>query len=144
MLVPVDLVVLFSCHCFTRELAGTHAIDEIYDDGREQRILDPQRYDLSVRFLPRLIRELWQRRIQVAAQNIPNYVTVEATTSEGVPVHYAVFFEVEKDSRRRKRLMLRVQSAYPIEALTKRLRTAGKVTFVKLLSAAYEGKPIRG
>ena len=53
----VTVLVLFSCHCFTRsfrwDARATHLIpaDEIYDDGKERRVLDPQRYELSRRYL---------------------------------------------------------------------------------------------
>lgn len=58
--------------------------------------------------------------------------------------YYVIFFEPEKDSKRKKRVLLRVQSAYFVDALTKRQQQAGKVTFASLVKATYEGRKIRG
>jgi hypothetical protein len=145
----VDVVVLFSCHCFTQSVFrdGRERIpsDELYRDGRELRVLDPERYRLSLIFLPRMIHELhgpFARRIRVSAEQ-ENFFTLEAADSEGTAVHYAVFFAVEKDRNRKKRLLLRVQSAYPLVELTNRQRQAGKVNFNVLLQATYAGRRIR-
>ena len=54
----VTVVVLFSCHCFTRSLArdgrARSAIPsgELFDNGRETRVLCEERYELSRRHLP--------------------------------------------------------------------------------------------
>jgi hypothetical protein len=143
----VDVVVLFSCHCFThaeeRDPRARIPSDEFYRDAWERRVLDPERYRLSRLFLPRMIRELSTRKIRVVAAR-KNFFTMEATDSEGKAVHYAVFFTVEKDKHRKKRLLLRVQSAYPVEQLDRRHTGAGKVNFAVLLRATYEGRTIRG
>ncbi len=107
----VDVVVLFSCHCFT------HSIDadlrpqvphwEIYKDSRESRVLDEERYVLSKKYLPRLVDELEARRIRVVSGR-GNFFTLEGTTFGGEPIQYAVFFEVEKDARRKRRLLLAI------------------------------------
>lgn len=146
----IDVVVLFSCHCFTHSLSwdarSEHTIpkEEIFDDGRERRVLNDARYQLSRLYLPRLVRELPQRRIQVTGTEAQNFMTLEFLDAAQTPQRYAVFFEVERDSRRKKRVLLRVQSAYVLEVLTRRQQTAGKVSFNVLLKAAYEGRAIRG
>ena len=57
---------------------------------------------------------------------------------------YAVFFDVEKDNKRRRRLILRIQSAYLLtRGLTKRQKSAKKVGWNVLLKAAYENRAIR-
>jgi hypothetical protein len=66
-------------------------------------------------------------------------VTVEATDSEGKSVFYLAYFEVKKDKTRNKRLILRVQTAFPVEELGKRRSKAGKVNFAVLLRAAHRG-----
>jgi len=142
----IDVVVLFSCHCFTRsisnsEIFGAYKDQNIYDDGREIRALDSERYHLSKMYLPRLMRELSSRKIQVIAG--ANFVTFEDLGNIVPTERYAVFFEVTQDQRRRKRLLLRVQSAYRIESLSQRQQMAKKVKFKTLLKAAYEGRPIR-
>ncbi|CAG0999833.1 hypothetical protein PLCT2_03005 [Planctomycetaceae bacterium] len=144
----VDVVVLFSCHCFTHGAYRDPRVPipgaERYWDGRDARVLNAERYHLSKQFLPQLIHELTDRHIMVEDASRPTFVTMEVTDSFGKVVHYAVFFEVRKDKRRQKRLLLRVQSAYPIEHLNKRQQKARKVRFVVLLRAAYTGKPIKG
>jgi hypothetical protein len=146
----VDVVVLFSCHCFTRSPAGDGQVEgesfpeDVFDNGRERRVLDTQRYELSRKLLPGLITELPTRTIRVARATPQNYVTLEAVDVSGAAVEYGVFFEVTKDARRKRRLLLHVQSAYALDTVNKRLRNAGKVSFEVLLRAAYEGRKIRG
>jgi hypothetical protein len=145
--VAVDVVVLFSCHCFTHEIAHDSRpaseipSDEMFNDSRETRVLNEERYRLSRQLLGSIIRDLEKRHIQIADPTRPNFITVEVASPAAEPTVYAVFFEVQKDALRRKRLILRVQSAY-VTSLTKRQRNSGKVTFIKLLSAAYERKRI--
>lgn len=140
----IDVVVFFSCHCFTRSDSplGTLASD-YYRDGRETRVLCPARYELSKLFLPRLVKELAKRPIRVAS-SAPNFVTLEALDALGRPGFYAVYFEVARDSRRKHRLLLRVQSAYLLDQLSRRQREAGKVNLGVLLRATYEGRAIKG
>jgi hypothetical protein len=147
----VVVVVLFSCHCFThgfeRDTRAREEIpfDEIYDDGREQRVLCRERYDASKRLLRRLIVTLAGRHIIVANQRQQNFVTIETTDNLGRPAQYAVFFEVFKDKfRRGPRLTLRVQSAYVLDRpFSKRQSMAKKVTLRTILRAALEGRSIR-
>ena len=132
---------LFSNHCFTRSLIQGEEVDDtlIVMDGSEKRVLDKERYDLSRQYLPRLILELPKRHIQVADPTRPNFVTFELSpTAPGAdPVRYAVFFEVKKDSIRRKRMLLRVQSAYILDKPGKRLLKADKMRFQVVLKRAY-------
>jgi hypothetical protein len=144
------VLVLFSCHCFTHSFAwdSRPRIDipfsEIYDDGREKRVLCPDRYQSSRRLLRDLVLSLPTRRIIVADERQPNFMTVETTTESGEPCLYAVFFEVEKDKTRKHRLLLRIQSAYTLDqGLTKRQKEAKKVTLRSILRAAMEGRKIR-
>lgn len=113
----------------------------MFTDSRETRVLNEERYGLSRQLLGSIIRDLEKRHIQIADPTRPNFTTVEILSAAAESTVYAVFFEVQKDTLRRKRLILRVQSAY-LTALTKRQRNSGKVTFFKLLSAAYERKRI--
>lgn len=146
----VDVVVLFSCHCFThsykrdgRPLAQILP-EERFDNGRESRVLSPSRYELSRRFLPQLIKDLPDRQVKFAGADPLNFVTLEEFDATGsLARRYAVFFEVSKDHRRRKRLLLHVQSAYEMTELTKRQEKAGKVRFTTLLKAAYERRKLK-
>lgn len=148
--VEIDVVILFSCHCFTvsfkRDGRGEALVpvDEVFDNGRERRVLCLKRYEHS-KILPRVIKELGARTIQVAATDRQNFVTFEVLDAlEGTKHRYAVYFEVTKDKRRKKRLILHVQSAYVPDQLTKRQEKAGKVSFTVLLRKAYLGEKIRG
>ncbi len=64
-----------------------------------------------------------------------NYFTAEVTGTK-TPGVYAVFFEVLRDKRRKRRLLLYVQSAYRLERRTNRLAKGGKVRFATLLGKA--------
>ncbi|HEX7908091.1 MAG TPA: hypothetical protein VF534_08370 [Paraburkholderia sp.] len=147
---PVTVVVMFSCHCFSRGIASDKRVRaqipnaEIFDDGREQRVLDPARYVLSKLLLRDVVMTLANRPIVVADERRPNFVTMQETNADGTTSLYAVFFEVEKDRTRRQRLILRIQSAYVLEQeLTKRQRQAKRVALKTLLRATYEGRRIR-
>lgn len=138
----IDVIVLFSNHCFTR---GLETPDELVDeglivmDGSEQRVLDRKRYQLSRQYLPKLILELPTRHVQVADPTRPNFVTFEIppiVTGEQ-PVRYAVFFEVKRDRKRKRRVLLRVQSAYILDEPSKRLLKADKMRFQVILKRAY-------
>ena len=81
-----------------------------------------------------MVQNLPTRRILIADANRPNYVTVEIPDHNGKGIRqYAVFFEVEKDKKRSKRVLLRVQSAYLLERSSQRLKEARKINFSVLL-----------
>ena len=97
------------------------------------------RYDLSRRFLPGLVKNLAKRTIRYAGGDKLNYFTAEVTGSEA-PGVYAVCFEVQRDKRRKRRLLLYVQSAYRLERLSNRLAKGGKVRFATLLRKTYNSQ----
>lgn len=144
----VSVLVIFSCHCFTKSLRWDERPalqiphDEFYVDDRERRVLCERRYNLSRQLLRDIVMSLHTRRITLADDRRANFMTVEHVEL-GRTVLYAVFFEVEKD-KLRKRLVLRVQSAYVLNSgLTKRQRDAKKIALATLLRNVYNGKPIR-
>jgi hypothetical protein len=146
----ITVLVLFSCHCFTHSLRWDkrpHSLipaHEIYDDGKEQRVLDAQRYELSQRFLRDVVMTMPSRRIVVADDRQPNFVTVESVNTDGSTSLYAIFFEARKDKSRKHRMVLRIQSAYLLDdGLTKRQTSAKRIGFTTLLRATYLGKKIR-
>lgn len=146
----VTVVVIFSSHCFTHSFkwdarpVSEIPHHEIYDYGGEKRVLNPIRYALSQTQLRPIINELSQRRIIVANDQSQNFMCWEIVDRSDIPHTYAVFFEVGRDEQRRGRLLMRVQSAYPLEdGLTKRQKQAKKVNLNVLLKAAYEGRRIR-
>ena len=145
----IDVVVLFTCHCFTRgvESDGRAKPDipaeEWYDDGRERRVLCPERYACSKGHLRGVVKTLPERRITVANEQQGNFITVELLRGDGHSSQYAVFFVAEADRIRRKRVLLRVQSAYILEGLTRRQEAAKKVGFDVLIRKAYVGERVR-
>ena len=90
-------------------------------------------------FSPDLLRTLQRGRSRYAGDDSLNYFTAEVTGLEA-PGVYAVFFEVERDKRRKRRLLLYIQSAYRLERLTHRLANAGKVRFATLVRKTYQGR----
>ena len=139
--VTLVIDVSYSCHCFSRD----PSIDEVlpaellYEHGRDRRILDAVRYEFSKR-LPGLIGDIEQRRILFAGPE--NFLTLEATSSEGVPGYYQVFFVLYRKVGAKQRLELRVQSAYWVSHLHPRAlpTTLVKVRFKLIATAAYEGR----
>lgn len=140
----VDVVVLFGWHCFTRgpEPGQTFQgvpLEDIYGLDGQRRILCPERYELS-KLLPAIVRNLPSRQIRMAERQ--NYFLVEEATADGGTVDYAIFFEVSRDGKRR-RLFLRIQTAYTGLRITARLRDAKKVRFNTLVKSVFERKPLR-
>ncbi len=111
----------------------------MFDNGRERRVLSEERYELSRRFLPYLVKGLGTRVVRFAADGASNFFTAEGLSEDADPGIYVVFFEVERDRSRKKRLLLRIQSAYRMDRLSKRLSQAGKIKFATLLRKTYLG-----
>jgi len=133
--VEIDVVVLFSNHCYSRELELGEDANEahIVTDGSIRRVMDAERYALSQAYLPALIHTLHERRIKPSREN---FVTLELAPSSagGLPRNYVVFFDVKKDRRRKRRLLLRVKSAYVLDRpFTKREKDEKPVGFHVLL-----------
>jgi hypothetical protein len=145
----IDIVILFSCHCFTHSIRHDDRKPndipdaEIYDDGSTPRVLSDERYRLSRRLIRSVINSLPERQIRIG-DGKQQFFTFE-DPNDAVPHQYVVYFEVKRDQRRKKRVLLQVQSAYrfdDIEPMTKRQQNAGKVRFAKLLRAIYLGDVI--
>lgn len=143
----VDVVVLFSCHCFTSAAdqdGRTEIPDaELYLDGHVRRVLNPERWRLSRELLPGLEGHLRGQPVRALNSATDNYAIFKVTDTKGTTVDYGVFFTVTKDKKRKKRLLLRVQSAYPLKELTPTLLKASKVNLDVLLRATYEGRKIK-
>ncbi|MEN7531788.1 MULTISPECIES: hypothetical protein [unclassified Cupriavidus] len=144
------VIVLFSCHCFSRSLgADTRSQElippeEIYRDNREIRVLDPLRYWLSRRYLRQMVLHLPKQHIVCAGGRNRNFMTWRVRSEEGLDSIYAAFFSVERDRRRKARLIMRLQSAYPLDdGLSASQRNGRKVRLHTLLKAAYEGRTIK-
>jgi len=141
----VTVVVYFSSHCFTRSVAwdGRHLnsipVEELFREEQDVRVLCERRYSLSLNHLPRLIKELPRRVIRIARESPQNFVTIERVDlGERVPPpHYVVFFELSRDTKRKRRLVLKVQSAYLKDPFDPALSKGRKVSFAKLLKATF-------
>lgn len=146
---PLTVVVVFSCHCFTREPTKIELVqnsipsEDWYDDGKERRVLDVERYQLSRQYLPGMIQTLGSRHIVIGDENRRqgNFVTIEVQTANGNTGYYSLFFEVTKQKKRR--LILRVQTAYVRTAIPKREKEAKPVKLKTLLNRTFEGKKIK-
>lgn len=145
----LSVLVLFSCHCFTHSFRwderASHLIpdSEIHDDGRERRVLDQRRYQLSKRYLRGIVTSLMTRRLYVADSARSSFVTYE-NIADDAGTTYAVFFSVKRDPERKRRVLLRIQSAYElVGTLSARMRNACKVGFATVLRAAYTGRRIK-
>ncbi|MDH0865677.1 hypothetical protein [Mitsuaria sp. GD03876] len=139
----VVVVVYFSSHCFTRSLnwdgrsPSSIPSSELFFDGQDTRVLCEQRHALSLSHLPRLIRDLPRRVIRFARDLPQNFITVEPVDGEGgaAPRHYVVFFDISRDPKRKRRLLLKVQSAYLKESLEPRLIKGRRISLSTLLKA---------
>jgi hypothetical protein len=146
---PLRVVVIFACHCFTREATLEERTlnlvpdEDWYSDDRETRVLDEERYLLSKKYLPTMVKDLVQRKIYVADENRKsgNFVTREIETGSGTSGLYSLFFEVENE--RKHKLKLRVQSAYVRGKLTRRESEAKSVRLHTIFKAAFHGKKIK-
>ncbi|MDH0864425.1 hypothetical protein [Mitsuaria sp. GD03876] len=148
----VTVVVLFSSHCFTKSLARDGRprrlipLAELFDDGREVRVLCERRYEHSRRHLPVLVRDLHRRTIQFARDNPPNFVTSTSVDGQNPSGHqYVVFFEISRDNKRKGRLLLQVQSAYAVElSEQQRFRLRRRIAFLNLLKATSLRRKVSG
>lgn len=137
-IVEVDVVVLFTNHCYSREVVDGECVNacHIVMDGKTPRLMDSWRYELSLKHLPQLVHSLDARRIKPSREN---FVTIELEPSAPgeAPMNYAMFFDVIKDRKRKKRLLLRVKSAYVLERpLSKRELEEKPIRFHVLLKRA--------
>ncbi len=134
--------VVFSCHCFSRDLQPNEVAPEewLYVDERETRLLDAQRYALSKSLLRSVLSDMDKRKILFAGPE--NFMTIEQTLADGAQGFYQVFFVLLRKNGTKNRIEMKVQSAYFVDELHRRARplSARKVRFKVLVTAAYEGR----
>ncbi len=125
----------------TAEYVCTLAI--FFKQYQEKRVLDEERYFLSVKYLPKLIYDLGKRKITVAddRHRNGNFVTIEAEDFQGKKRFYSVFFEIKKEQK--QKLILRIQSAYIRDFRTARELKAKSVKLNTLIKATLEGRKIK-
>jgi hypothetical protein len=132
--------VTFGQHCFSRGLprVGTHDKALECTDGRETRLFDFERWELSKR-LPEIIQTLDERKCRNTGQG--NFFTIEIVTESGRKRDYDVFFAASKSSRKGT-INLYVQSAYVRE---KNNQLSGKpIGFLVILHNTLHKVPIKG
>lgn len=145
----VDVVVFFECHCFThgydKDLRDVIPKEEVFMEGNVRRVLNRERWLLSRALLPDLVQQLRGAPLRVLGGALGNFASFRAFMRDGTTALYGVFLGVKKDSVRKGRLIMRIQSAYPLyeSELTNRMKKAGKVNLNVLLRATYEGRQIR-
>jgi hypothetical protein len=131
-----QIQVEFSMHCFTRDLReGAYLSALEYSDGRETRLFDEGRFELSRR-LPDIVRSVSCRKLFYGKDG--NHFTVERIPIEGEVrfLQYAVFFKI---SRKGDALNFYVQSAYiPEEGA--RLDRSSSVKFSTIAFKIKNGK----
>ena len=142
--INIDVIILFANYCFTRNIEdGEHPPAElIFDNGIERRVLDPERYELSKIHLRSIIQSLPNAAIFYADIRQPNFVTFELKESKDSAKlkRYAVYLFAEKDRVRKRRVLLRIQSAYIPTEWTRRQEQAHKISFRNLIKRAYQVK----
>jgi hypothetical protein len=128
--------VIYTQHCFTRDIPhGDYDKALTCKDGREVRLFDVSRWELSKR-LPGIVRALTERPCRHANEN--NFVTVEAITGDGDVVEYDIFFVASK-AMRPGFINLIIQSAY----IREQKQTGKRVSFLNILFSVVSGKKLR-
>lgn len=137
-----EIEVIFGLHCFTRGFrkGEPHLAELAYEDNREVRRFDSDRYELSKR-LPEIVRGIHQRRCFRTGYG--NFFTVELIGGNGEKVEYAVYFKVSRAGAK-GRLNLFVQSAYVQDAIPRaRPRPRKPIRFSVIAFNVSAGKPIK-
>jgi hypothetical protein len=105
--------VIYSLHCFTRGLEDwAPNPDLLYSDGRETRIFDFHRYELS-RQLPGVIENLMSCKCFHTERG--NFFTIKALDDQGNKIEYEIYFAASKSSKAGV-INLYIQSAYVRDA----------------------------
>lgn len=104
------LNVSFSLHCFTKRIESSENLDNelLYQDSREVRIFDFQRYQLS-KSLKQIVLELDKQKCYHTGKG--NFFIINLLDEAGQKREYEVFFTMSRASNKGQ-LNLFVQSAY--------------------------------
>ena len=126
----------FGLHCFTKKIEPSDCAGDRYDDDREQRTFDIQRYALSKK-LGDVVRTLQQRPCAFAKDE--NYVTVDVSRENGPTLRYGVFFNVKRwKEKGPNSVLVVIQSAYLLDP-NKAEPGRGRIGFNVLLGHALRG-----
>jgi hypothetical protein len=132
--VTVRVHVAFGLHTFTRGIKTDDPPEDDYEDNREKRCFDYDRYNHSHR-LPAIVREIPTCRklyFSRTRSGLINYATFDT----GGGKTYAVFFDVMRyKTRGPNTVLLTVESAYELHE-AKRDTREGRVNFNVLVGHA--------
>lgn len=131
----VRIRVIYSSHCFTRAKQPGDPADLDYTLHHT----DPRTFCVDRHFLSLQLNEVLLKSLGGKVEMCPggNYVSVTLRTMNGLPIHYAVFFDINIDVRNRPDLLIRVRSAHP---RAQRPTTRGHVRFGNLIQLTLSGK----
>lgn len=136
------LNVSFSLHCFTKRIEYLENLDDklLYQDSREVRMFDFQRYQLS-KSLKRMVLELDKQKCYHTGKG--NFFIIEMIDEAGQKREYEVFFTMSHASNRGK-LNLFVQSAYLRDEEHKANQPKKKpINFYVIAYNTLVGRPIK-
>jgi len=126
----------FGMHCFTRRIEDGSCAHDRYEDEREARTFDRDRYALST-LLPEIARTLQHRKCAFARNE--NFVTLDVRPAQGISMRYGVFFNLKRWTRHGNgAVLLVVQSAYSLDP-AKPTPARGAIGFNALLGHTLRG-----
>lgn len=132
----------YSLHCFTHGIEDGEDPDGclLYGDGRETRVFDFKRWELS-RYLPGILQALMERKCYHTGRG--NFFAVEVVDHVGNKVNYEVFFTAYKPAGKKANLRLVVQSAYVRDWVHSNRPHTKAIRFGVILFNVLNGKEIR-
>lgn len=144
----VLVVFRFTCHCYSRGPAKGEAIPsdlKISDGSKEMprdRIFDKRRYDLSLQLVA-CIDELISSQGSVNKSRHDNYFRIDTLQEviQGVktPISYYIFMSAKKltEPQQEKRIVVRVESAYPESPNVPDPHSARELPFIDVLGKIW-------
>jgi hypothetical protein len=137
----LQINVRFSVHCFTEAFVdGMHADALAVMDHKHKRAFSNVRYAHSIR-LPALVAELPTAKVHQTPEK-RNYVYSARVETDGGTI-YEMYFSLKKASDQILDLELFVESAYPVETASPRLKRPHAIRFKVLALKVFENKPVR-
>ena len=134
--VVYNVNVIYTQHPFTRDCpSGRYDKTLECRDGREVRIFDVERWELSKQ-LPQIVRELASRSCHHTKKN--NFVTAEMVLKDGKKMEYDIFFVASKAARPGY-INLIIQSAY----LREKKQAEKRESFFNILFSALNNKKLK-
>lgn len=132
VLVKRMVTFLFSCHCYSRSPVTSEDVshDMVVMDGNCSRVFSEERYELS-RLLPDLVRDLPNQKIYQTEHR--NYLHLPCVDKLGQKFTYLIAIRIKKGGGD---ILVRIESAYPIDKLEDRRKRDKPMRFKVALSKA--------